>query len=205
LTVHVRYTLRANRLLIDYEAETDKPTVVNLTNHSYFNLAGEASGDILSQKIRLQADRFTPIDATSIPTGALVPVRGTPFDFRRLTPIGSRINADDEQLHVAGGYDHNFVLSGHPGTLREAAYAVDPQSGRVLKVLTTEPGVQFYSGNFLAGINRGYSGTLYAKHAGFCLETQHFPDSPHHAGFPTTVLRPGKPMHSVTIFIFSAE
>jgi aldose 1-epimerase len=202
LTAHVRYTLVHGRLRIDYRAETDKPTVVNLTNHSYFNLAGESSGDILGQQIRIDADRFTPIETTLIPTGEIEQVEGTPLDFRKLTPIGERIEADDPQLKRAGGYDHNFVLNGYAGTLREAAFAVDPKSGRTLTVLTTQPGVQFYSGNFLTGTNQGYGGTLYAKHAGFCLETQHFPDSPNHPGFPSTVVRPGKPFTSTTVFVF---
>jgi aldose 1-epimerase len=206
-TLHasVRYTLTGNRLRLDYHAETDHPTVVNLTNHSYFNLAGEASGNILSQEIRLAADSFTPIDATMIPTGEIHRVSGTAFDLRRLIPIGEKINASDNQLHLAGGYDHNFVLRGNSGTLREAAYALDPASGRTLTVLTTQPGVQFYSGNFLSGLNRGSGGILYAKHAGFCLETQHFPDSPNHPSFPSTVLRPGKAFSSTTVFIFGVK
>ncbi len=202
LHARVRYTLSGNRLRLDYHAETDQPTVINLTNHSYFNLAGEASGDILSQEIRLAADTFTPIDGTLIPTGEIRSVSGTAFDLRSLTPIGEKISANDNQLHLAGGYDHNFVLRGTPGTLREAAYALDPESGRTLTVLTTQPGVQFYSGNFLSSINRGSGGAIYAKHAGFCLETQHFPDSPNHPDFPSTVLRPGKPFSSTTVFIF---
>lgn len=202
LTVRVRYTLRANRLRLDYSAKTDKPTVLNLTNHTYFNLAGEASGTILQQKVRLRADRFTPIDDTLIPTGKLLPVAGTAMDLRQLTPIGAKIHASFEQLQLAGGYDHNFVVNGPVGILREAAYAADPRSGRTLTVLTTEPGVQFYSGNFLSGQNHGYSGIPYKKNDGFCFETQHFPDSPNRPGFPSTVLRPGKTFHSSTQFIF---
>lgn len=202
LTVRVRYTLRANRLRLDYSAKTDKPTVLNLTNHTYFNLAGEASGTILQQKVRLRADRFTPIDDTLIPTGKLLPVAGTAMDLRQLIPIGAKIHASFEQLQLAGGYDHNFVVNGPVGILREAAYAADPRSGRTLTVLTTEPGVQFYSGNFLSGQNHGYSGIPYKKNDGFCFETQHFPDSPNRPGFPSTVLRPGKTFHSSTQFIF---
>ncbi|MDE1178057.1 MAG: galactose mutarotase [Edaphobacter sp.] len=205
LTAHVRYTLDAGKLRLDYTAETDKPTVINLTNHTYFNLAGEASGDVLKQEIRLNASSFTPIDATLIPTGRILPVAGTPLDLRHMTPIGAHINADDEQLHLAGGYDHNFVINGKSGTLREAAFAVDPQSGRTLRVLTTQPGVQFYSGNFLTGTNHGHSGKLYRQHDGFCLETQHYPDSPNHHNFPSTTLKPGHPMHSTTIFVFGTE
>jgi aldose 1-epimerase len=205
LTVHVRYTVVGPRLRIDYTAETDKPTVVNMTNHTYFNLAGQARGDILGQQLRLDADRYTPIGATLIPEGELAPVSGTPFDFRTLTAIGARIGTDDEQLRRAGGYDHNFVLQGKPGTLREAAFAQDPVSGRTLTVLTTEPGVQFYSGNFLDGSAIGYSGTAYRKHAGFALETQHFPDSPNHANFPSTILMPGATFRSTTVLVFGIE
>lgn len=202
LSAQVTYTLSGDRIRIDYSARTTKATVVNLTNHSYFNLAGQASGDVLHQKLRIDADFITPIDDTLIPTGALQKVAGTPFDFRIATPIGARINAESEQLKRAGGYDHNFVVNGQPGILREAAQAVDPVSGRTLTVLTTQPGVQFYSGNFLNGSAKGFTGEPYRKYAGFCLETQHFPDSPNHPNFPSTVLRPGEAMHSETVLVF---
>jgi aldose 1-epimerase len=205
LTVHVRYTLTANRLEINYRASTTKTTVVNLTNHSYFNLAGEASGDILRQKLRIDADGFTPIDPTFIPTGAVTKVKDSPFDFTSLTPIGERIGLKDVQLGYAGGYDHNFVLTGKSGTLHEAAYVLDTASGRTLTVLTKEPGLQFYSGNFLDGTLRGFSGVIYQKHAGFCLETQHFPDSPNHSNFPSTELKVGSEYRSETIFAFGVE
>jgi len=205
LKVHVRYTLAGARLRIDYTAEANKPTVVNLTNHTYFNLAGEASGDILGHKLRLDADRYTPVGATLIPDGELALVSGTPFDFRTPTAIGARIGAVNEQLRRAGGYDHNFVLQGNAGTLREAAFAEDPVSRRTLTVLTTEPGVQFYSGNFLDGSAIGYSGTAYKMHAGFALETQHFPDSPNHNNFPSTILLPGAMFHSTTVWVFGIE
>ena len=201
LTAQVTYTLTGKRLRIDYSATTTKPTVVNLTNHSYFNLAGQASGDVLRQTLRLDADSITPVDDTLIPTGELQKVDGTPFDFRAATAIGARINATSEQLKRAGGYDHNFVTNGQ-GKLREIARAEDPASGRTLTVITTEPGVQFYSGNFLNGSAVGFTGQPYRKYAGFCLETQHFPDSPNHPNFPSTMLRPGQPMHSTTIFDF---
>lgn len=205
LTVHVRYTLTGDRLRIDYTATTDKPTVINLTNHSYFNLGGEASGNMLAQKVRINADNFTPVDATLIPTGTIQTVQGTALDFRKLTAIGERISAQDPQLKRGGGYDHNYVVNGHPGTLREAAYAVDPLSGRTLTVLTTEPGVQFYSGNVLDGTESGVSGHIYQRNAGFCLETQHFPDSPNHPQFPSTVLEPGGEFSSSTVFVFSVS
>jgi aldose 1-epimerase len=202
LTAHVRYTLMGESLRIDYSANTTKPTVLNLTNHTYFNLEGEDSGNVLGQELMLNAERFTPISKDLIPTGALRPVEGTPFDFRKLTPIGARIATHDRQLKFAGGYDQNFVLEGEPGKMHLAAFAMDPVSGRTLTVITTEPGVQFYSGNFLAGTVKGYSGHLYEKHAGFALETQHFPDSPNHPDFPSTTLLPGHEWHSSTMLRF---
>ena len=205
LTAHVRYTLEGKSLHIQYTATTTKPTVVNLTNHSYFNLGGEASGSILKDVLMLPADRYTPVDATLIPTSQLAPVEGTPFDFRQPTAIGTRIDQDNEQLKIAGGYDHNFVLNGASGSPHLAAKVVDPDSGRTLTVTTTEPGVQFYSGNFLDGTLVGISGTSYQKHAGLCLETQHFPDSPNQASFPSTVLRPGQTLRSETVFTFGTQ
>ncbi len=202
LTAMVRYTLKGDTLRVDYSATSDKPTVLNLTNHSYFNLHGDDQGNNLDQKIEINADRYTPVDAGLIPTGESAPVGGTPLDFRTPQPIGARIDADNEQLKRAGGYDFNWVVNGKPGTLRLAAVATDPVSGRKLTVETIEPGVQFYTGNFLDGSFVGRHGVAYKKHAGFCLETQHFPDSPNHPDFPSTVLRPGETMHSTTTFTF---
>jgi aldose 1-epimerase len=202
LTAHVRYTLTGDKLKIAYSATTDKPTVLNLTNHSYFNLAG--SGTVLNEVMKIDADRYTPIDSQSIPTGDLPSVAGTPFDFRTPTPIGARIHADNPQLKLAKGYDHNFVLN-PPHTLTHPAVVVtDPGSGRTLTVYTTEPGVQFYTGNFLDGTFTGQTGKE-EQYDGFCLETQHFPDSPNHPAFPTTVLRPGQTYNTTTIFQFTAK
>lgn len=205
LDVTVRYTLDAkNGLEIEYTATTDKPTVLNLTNHSYFNLAGAGSGTVLKQHLTIRADHFTPIDDGLIPTGVVQSVENTPFDFRHGNVIGSRINDDNAQLKLGKGYDHNFVLNS-PRSLKEWAVKVeDPSSGRVMEVYTDQPAVQFYTGNFLDGSAHGVGGVFNFRSA-ICLETQHYPDSPNHPNFPSAELRPGEKYHYTTIYRFSVE
>lgn len=209
LETQVTYTLTDDdALIVDYQAETDKATPINLTQHSYFNLKGEGSDSILDHQLMLNADTFTPVSESLIPTGELQPVEGTPFDFTQATPIGERIEQDNEQLSFGGGYDHNFVLN-RDNTERDdlvmAAKVWEPQSGRMLEIETTEPGIQFYSGNFLTGDLTGKSGQAYPQRSGFALETQHFPDSPNQDTFPSTILEPGETYHSRTVFRFSAQ
>jgi aldose 1-epimerase len=202
LTVSVTYTLTIlNELKLEYGAETDKDTVVNLTNHSYFNLAGAGSGDVLKHVLYLHADKYTPVDSTLIPTGEIASVGNTPLDFRKPTTIGARIG----ELKEIGGYDHNYVVNGAAGTLRIAARVAEPTSGRQMEVWTTEPGVQFYSAIHLDGSLTGKGGLAYQKYGALCLETQHYPDSPNRPNFPSTVLKPGKKFRSETIYKFSAK
>jgi aldose 1-epimerase len=207
LSVRVTYTLTdENALAIRYFAKTDKATPVNLTNHSYFNLADKDDTSILDHELMIDADQFTPVDSGLIPIGELRSVAGTPFDFRQSTPIGARIDGDDEQLKHGGGYDHNFALNG--GKTRRprlVATVYEPSSGRVLNVSTTEPGVQFYTGNFLDGSNAGKGGRVYNKRSGFCLETQHYPDSPNQSQFPSTILKPDESYRTTTIYQFTTR
>lgn len=206
VTARVTFTLMdKNELKIEYSATTDKNTVVNLTNHSYFNLAGPPEKEILDHVVTLDADRFVPVDQNLIPTGELRPVTGTPFDFTTGTAVGARIGQNDQQLKLGRGYDHCWVVNGEPGSLRLAARVEDPTSGRVLEVLTTEPGIQLYTGNFLNGTVTGKYGKVYKYRYALALETEHFPDSPNQPTFPTTELKPGQTYHSETVYRFSTK
>lgn len=206
LKIRVAYTLNdANELTVDYEATTDKATPINVSQHSYFNLAGEGTSDILNHEIMINADRFTPVDKNLIPTGELRPVKGTPLDFTTSTKVGARIDDNYDQLVLGHGYDHNFVVNRKGEGMVLAARVYEPTTGRVLEVSTTQPGVQFYTGNFLDGTVTGKQGHVYKRRYGFCLETQHFPDSPNHPDFPTTILRPDERFHQQTVFKFSAK
>jgi aldose 1-epimerase len=206
LSVTATYTLTdKNELKLVYRAKTDKPTIVNLTHHSYFNLAGQGRGDILGHVVTIHANKYTPVDKDLIPTGKLATVKGTPFDFRKPTSIGARINERDEQLLNGKGYDHNWVAAKLPGRLGVIAKVEEPTSGRVMEVLSTEPGVQFYSGNFLDGTLVGKGGKVYNLRNAFCFEPQHFPDSPNRKNFPSTVLKPGQTYKNTIIYRFSTE
>jgi len=206
LKVTVTYTLTdSNELVIDYDATTDKATPINVSQHSYFNLKGEGIGDILDHEIMINADKFTPVDKNLIPTGELRPVKGTPLDFTTSTRIGARIDDSYDQIVLAHGYDHNWVINRKGDGLTLAARVYEPTTGRVLEVSTTQPGVQFYTGNFLDGTVTGKAGHVYKRRYGLCLETQHFPDSPNHPDFPSTILRPGEKFHQETVFKFSTK
>ena len=206
LSVAVTYMLtHSNELRIDYLATTDADTVLNLSHHGYFNLADGGASEILGHEVMIDAARFLPVDAALIPSGELRNVLGTPMDFTRATAIGARIDGDDEQLVHGRGYDHTWVLNGEPGQLRLAARVREPTTGRVMEVLTTEPGVQFYTGNFLDGTVTGKGGAVYRRRHGLCLECQHFPDSPNKPQFPTTVLKPGQSYTQTTVYRFSVE
>jgi aldose 1-epimerase len=205
LTTTVRYTLHGDELRIEYSASTDADTVLNLTNHSYFNLKGQGNGDILGHEMKIYAHRYTPVNANLIPIGDLALVAGTPFDFLNSTVIGSRIDADNEQLKLAHGYDQNWVLDAGGKKVELAAEAYEPTTGRVLQVLTDQPGIQFYTGNFLDGTVTGKGGKVYNRRYAFCLETQHYPDSPNQPKFPSTELKPGETFHSMTIYRFSVR
>jgi len=205
LHAHVSYVLEGNMVWIETRATTEAPTIVSLANHAYFNLAGEGSASVLDHELQIEADAFTPLDGTQIPTGEIRAVEGTPFDFRTPRRVGEQIEAQDEQIMLGAGYDHNFVVRGEAGSLRPVATVYEPTSGRVLEVASTEPGVQFYSGNFLDGSVSGPSGRPYMRRGGLCLETQGFPDAVNQPSFPSVVLRPGEAYSSVTTWTFSAR